>query len=240
MKDNLVITNLRSSIFLPLLPFKKENIEALNKIVPDFLPALSMSNSINVAGMLIEQSGANWMMVSTDRKRKIVFQDAKIDFISEIELVYSKDAIKKFAVFSNSIFKIVMDLSGVRANRLAIAPQIKINDTEEHVKTWVNSIFKKNEFKRAQLDINEFSQIYRVNEVISEKTYLLNYLSKFSSQKSIIKKDGKNAIVDQFLLDVDINTFVDPNYEFNQNSVKDFFDRACDFCEDLINFYFNK
>lgn len=238
MKDNLVITNLRSSVFMPLLPFEKGNIQELEKIVPDFLPALSMPNSINVGGMVIEQSGTNWMMVSTDRKQKIIFQDNKIDFISEIELTYSKDVIEKFSELSNSIFEKVMVLSGVMANRLAIAPQIKINDTEENVKTWVNTIFNKNEFKSTQLEANEFSQIYRVNEEISEKTYLLNYLSKFSSQKSLVKKDGKNSIVDQFLLDIDINTFVNPNYVFNQDSVKDFFDRACDFCEELINFYF--
>lgn len=239
MRNSLTITSLRSSIFMPLLPCKRENIEALNTVVPYFLPALSMSNSINVGGMLIEQSGANWMMVSTDRKQKIIFQDNKIDFISEIEQPYSKNAVEEFSKLSNSILKKIMELSGVMANRLAIAPQIKIKDTEENVKTWVNSIFNKNEFKSVQLEANEFSQIYRVNEKISEKTYLLNYLSRFSSQKSLVKKDGKNSIVDQFMLDIDINTFVDPNYEFNQNSVKVFFDRACDFCEDLINFYFN-
>lgn len=240
MKDNLVITNMRSSIFMPLLPFEKDNIQALESVVPDFLPALPMSNPINVGGMVIEPSGAKWMMVSSDGKRKIVFQDMKIDYIVDIELPYSKNAIQNFSELSNSIFKIVMDLSGVSANRLAIAPQININDTEENVKTWVNSIFNKNEFKSVQLDTNEFSQIYRVREKISEKTYLLNYLSKFSSQKSLIQKDGKNTIVDQFLLDLDINTFVDPNYEFKQDSVKDFYNRACDFCEELLNFYFNK
>lgn len=238
MKDNLEITNLRSSIFLPLLPFEKENIEALEKIVPDFLPALSMSNPINLGGVLIEQTAAKWMMVSTDRKRKIIFQDTKVDFIAEIESAYSKEAIKSFSDRSNSIFEVVMDLSGVSAKRLAIAPQIKINDTDENLKTWVNLIFNKNEFKSVQLDTNEFSQIFRVEEKILEKTYLMNYLSKFSSNKSLMNKDGKNSIVDQYLLDIDINTFVNPNYEFCKDSVKDFCDRACDFCEELINFYF--
>lgn len=237
MNTSLVITNLRASVFLPQIVFGKEIINALNEELDGFIPSVFTLPNIN--GLMVEQQPNEWMMVTSNRKQRLVFHESKVDFIDENELSYSKDAIAQFSEKCKRIFQIIISKSGYDVSRVAIAPTLKILKSREEIKTWINSLSNDRLFKKEQLDISDFSQIYRVKEKISGQVFLMNYLAKFGTERTMVRLNGRNTIVEQYLLDLDINTFADSNYVFGNDAVKDFYTQSAGFCQCFIEFYFD-
>ena len=237
MNTNLVVTNLRASAFLPQIAFGKEIIDALKEELDGFIPSVFSLPNIN--GLMIEQQSNEWMMVTPNRKQKLVFHESKVDFIDESDLSYNIDVITQFSTRCKRIFQTIINTTGFDVSRIAIAPTLRIIKSREEIKTWINTLSNGQLFKEEQLDISDFSQIYRVKEKIAGQEFLMNYLAKFSTERTMVRLNDKNAIVEQYLLDLDINTFADSNYVFDNESVGDFYSQSTNFCQSFIEFYLN-
>ena len=72
-----------------------------------------------------------------------------------------------------------MEITGMRASRLAIAPTLEYKGDTTLFKNFVNKIYAKNTFKESKVDNCDFSQVFRVDEEINGKQFIVNYLSKF-------------------------------------------------------------
>lgn len=182
-----------------------------------------------------------WTLTSPDEKIIVVFKMQKVDYIViNTDTRYTQEAIKIFAEQCQKVFEKIMELASVKANRLAIAPTFKYIGEIPQFKTFINTIYAKNLFKKSSVDNCDFSQVFRVDEEINGTLVKTNYLSKFSTANAIIVTNGINTIQEVNILDFDINTQVNPNYTFDTVAVKDFFNKVTIFCSDFMSWYFEE
>ena len=233
------IERLRGSIFVPQIAFNWNFIFKMKELLPDYLPSVISGGPQMVRNMLLNPG--EWTLTSPDEKIIVVFKMQKVDYIViNTDTRYTQEAIKIFAEQCQKVFEKIMDLASVKANRLAIAPTFKYIGEIPQFKTFINTIYAKNLFKKSSVDNCDFSQVFRVDEEINGTLVKTNYLSKFSTANAIIVTNGVNTIQEVNILDFDINTQVNPNYTFDTVAVKDFFNKVTIFCSDFMSWYFEE
>lgn len=237
MKPNFFIKGLRGSVFMPQITFDWEFVSAMLEILPNYIPSFVSDTPQVIKGMFL--SPGDWILVSPTDDVRVVFQAQKIDYIiANTNEAYTQELIHDFADKCNLVFKKIMEITGVNASRLAIAPTLKFAGDTDLFRSFVNTIYAKNTFKKSNIDNCDFSQVFRVDEEINGNHYIINYLSKFYVASSVVVVNGINTIKEVNMLDFDINTLVNPAYSFNKNAVDDFFKKATVFCSDFLSWYF--
>lgn len=239
MKTNLLIDNIRASVFIPFLPYDWNIIHRLQEIIRDGVPTVS-TNSPLIIGEAVFHPGS-WTVASALTNTRIIVQQQKIDFIQgNIHPQESLDTIwKKFCEDTKKIIDIFMSLLSSHASRLAIAPSYIYNDGRDNWKDFIRKSFTKNSFRESELVEGDFSQLFRVKESFNNKYYRINYLSKFYTSNQLVEKTEGVQIIERLNIDFDINTAPDQGYVFNIESMKSFFDNARNFSELFLGYYFD-
>lgn len=237
MKPIFKIEGLRGSIFIPLIPFEWTFVNSLFEILPGFIPSVNQF-APPIKGALMPP--IEWLIFSPDNKSRLIFQQQKVDFIVEAGIDYSPEIIKDFAEKCTRLFERIIDYSKQDSSRIAIAPTFKWVGENNLFVDFIKEIYSKNSFKGSSVDNCDFSQVFRVVEDINDKEIKLNYLSKFYTANSLAVVNGVNSIQESYMMDFDINTFVDPKYVFNKTAVCDFFSKAVVFCTNFMDFYFSE
>lgn len=233
------IEGLRGSIFMPQITFSWDFILALKGLLPDYLPSTISGNPQMLRGMLL--TPGDWTLTSPDGKNILIFTAQKVDYIViSTDTTYSQEAIKRFAEQCQKVSGKIMELTGVKANRLAIAPTFKYLGDSTQFKTFINTVYAKNSFKNSGVDNCDFSQVFRVDEEINGTPIKVNYLSKFYTTNAVMVVNGVNTIQEVNMLDFDINTVVSPNYIFDIDAVRDFFNKSAAFCSEFMSWYFKE
>lgn len=239
LKDQLKIVSMRGTIFVPQMPFSMKFISRLPTVSPqEFTPSVNMSSvpmilQGNLSGIGI--GPGEWFLVSHDKKKLIIFQSQKIDFIEKLNIDYSLKSISEFGEKCKLLFSSIDS----ECSRIAIAPTFEYTGEKGSIITFANSCFKLNEFKNVKVDNCDFSQVFRVQETISDtKKVDFNYLSKFYTINKVVQRDGAYQVAEVSMINFDINSKVDPDVVFDSNDINDFFSKAASFCEDFISFYF--
>lgn len=238
MRPIFKIEGLRGSLFIPLIPFNWTFVNSLFELLPGFIPSVNPLAPQIIKGMATPPN--DWLIFSPDIKSKLVFQQQKVDYIIETGVDYSPQTIIDFSEKCKEIFEKLLDYSKQYSSRIAIAPTYKWVGPKDTFGDFVKEIFCKNSFNGSSIDNCDFSQVYRVTENINKLDIKINYLSKFYVANSFISVNGVNSIQESYMMDFDINTFVDPQYSFDKATVIDFFSKAVEFCEKYMNFYFNE
>ena len=235
MKQNFIIRGLRGSVFMPQMTFNWEFISAIQTMLPNYIPSVISDTPQVIKGMLL--SPGDWILSSPDDNIRIVFQAQKVDYIINTNIEYTQDIVSTLANNCNQIFKRIMEITGMRASRLAIAPTLEYKGDTTLFKNFVNKIYAKNTFKESKVDNCDFSQVFRVDEEINGKQFIVNYLSKFYVATPIVVVNGINTIQEVNMVDFDINTFVNPEYSFDTNATSDFFQKGAGFCSEFLLWY---
>lgn len=230
------IEKLRGSIFMPQIAFNWKFIFDMMELLPDYLPSVISGGPQMVKDMVL--SPGEWTLTSPDGKIIVVFKMQKVDYIEiNTDTTYNQETIETFARKCQIIFGKILELTGLKANRLAIAPTFKYLGEVDQFKTFINTVYAKNSFKKSYVDNCDFSQVFRVDEEINGTFVKMNYLSKFSTANAIIVANGINTIQEVNILDFDINTQVNPNYTFDRVAVGDFFNKVTAFCSEFLSWY---
>ena len=87
------------------------------------------------------------------------------------------------------------------------------------------------------MDNCDFSQVFRVEEEINGKQFIVNYLCKFYVATPIVVVNGINTIQEVNIVDFDRNTFLDPEDSFETNATSDFFQKGAGFCSEFLLWY---
>ena len=234
-----MIEGLRGSLFIPPIPFNWSFVNNLFEILPGFIPSVNQSSPQLINGIVVEPFN-EWLIFSPDNKSRLIFQQQKVDYIIKSGDDYSPQTIIDFSEKCKALFEKIIDYSNQQSSRIAIAPTYKWVGTKDLFMDFVKKTFNNHLFEGSPIDNCDFSQVYRVVENINELDIKLNYLSKFYVVNSLNIVNGVNTIQESFMIDFDINTFVDPNNSFDKATVIDFFSKAESFCTKFMDFYFNE
>lgn len=238
MKPIFKIEGLRGSLFIPLIPFEWTFVNSLFEILPGFIPSVNQFASPIIKGAVMSPN--EWLIFSPDNKSRLIFQQQKVDYIVESGIDYSPEVIKEFAEKCIQLFEKILDHSNLSSSRIAIAPTFKWVGEKNLFVDFIKEMYSKNSFKNSSVDNCDFSQVFRVFEDINDMEIKMNYLSKFHTTNSLVVINGVNSIQESYMMDFDINTFVDSKYIFNKTAVYDFFSKAEMFCSSFMDFYFTE
>lgn len=236
---DFIIDGLRGSVFMPQIAFNWNFVSAMQEVLPNYIPSIVSDTPQVIKGMLL--SPGDWMLVSPNDDVRIVFQAQKIDYIVvNTKVTYTQENVHTLTKECNQVFEKIMVETKMKASRLAIAPRFRYVGDVKLLKKFINAIYAKNTFKKSNVDNFDFSQVFRVDEEISNRHFVINYLSKFYVTTPVVVTNGINTIQEVNMLDFDINTIVNPTYSFDISAVNDFFGKAAGFCSEFLSWYFEE
>lgn len=244
MKESLEIIGLRGSLFMPNIPFSQEILDLCNTIFPncEFYPIVNHTDGdliISSDGKVISQN--EWWLISKDKKINLYFSNQKIDIQKDCDSYNSQPKIVEFSSSCNKLFSQILEKTKKSATRIAIAPSYEFaGDRNQFINYVNNTIYRKNTFNSCTIDRCDFSQVYRIKEIIQSKPIEINYLSKFQESNKIVNNEGNQQIKRIICINFDINTSPKNEYAFDTNSVNDFFTNAPTYCSKFINHYFSE
>lgn len=243
MKKSLEIIGLRGSLFMPSIPFSQEILDQCNETFPDcdFFPIVNHINGdlISSDGKVISQG--EWLLISKDKKTNLYFSNQKIDIQKDCNSYKGQTEIAEFSSSCNKLFSHIWEKTKKSATRIAIAPSYEFTgDRNQFINYVNNTIYKKNTFNNCTIDLCDFSQVYRIKEIIQSNPIEINYLSKFQESNKIVNNGGNQQIKRIICIDLDINTSPNSQYVFDIDSVNDFFDKAPTYCSKFIDHYFSE
>ena len=229
------IIKLRGSIFCPPIKYSKSFVAELVNELHDFTPMLIRDNSMISSIM-------EWQLISPDNNENLVFSNNKIDFIKNVDYDVKDTKNNEFVERCISIFKKIMEIKKYECTRMALAPTVLIsnNNSVNDLKFLFDKIFNIHLFKENELSTSNISQVYRIPENLKEVNIIMNYVVNFHSENTIIIENGKNILREQYMVDFDINTFANPQYRFDIESVMDFYHKSITFFYSFYDAYLNE
>lgn len=249
MKELLKLSNLRCSIFVPKVSYNTENLEKVLQAFPGFLPSTiqpQVAIPVEFVGLPIQINMQNgpWQISNNDNKTVISFYDDKIDIVIQLdEISYDVDFLEKKSKECCDIFEKIMTTFNFVSVRLAIAPTLKMQFNTKNgnnKKSFLEQIFSLNTFSDVANDTCDFSQVYRINHELNDKTYLVNHLVKFSTDQNAVIQGSTLIVSENLVVSLDVNTFVNPLYSMRIEEIKDFYSQSPSWCDDFLNYYFSK
>ena len=243
MKTYLKIANIRGTIFVPRVAYIAENLDKMRQAFKDYMPTVLPPQATMpefLPGYLAMNTA--WRMVSPEQKETVTFYDDKIDIIVDTwATTYTEEELKICGEHIFDSFKKILDAFRFSPNRLALAPTLYIPITENgpfKLNDFTSRIFTFNQFQGSGISNCDFSQVFRINKKLYEKEYLVNLLSRFSTEQ--FQEQMSNTINPglRMVVNVDINTFMNPQYIFGENEMRDFYFNSPTWCEELLCSYF--
>lgn len=237
MKLNLNIVKLRGTVFTQQVNYSPQIVIALSDVLPGFLPSfvtvIPQNNSVPNA--IVSNF---WEMVNPNTGERVQFNNLKIDIIQNCDTPYKEEIISNFSDHCSNVFCRIAEITGQPSSRLAIAPTFSCTDDNQKIKQFAQGIYVNNSFKEAIIDNCAFNNIFRIKEVIGEKTYLINYLANVYAANRVDNIEGKNLIRETIAVDFDINTFANEGYIFSVPDIKAFFDKSSQMSKSFFDFFF--
>lgn len=222
---------LRGTIFCPPIRYSKEFVAALAEVANEYIPVIIRDNGALPVLPI-------WQLASPDERELILFNGEKIDLVQRVENEIDDDAIRAFAERSKVVFSKVLEVANVVCTRIALAPSVIITEKGVKPSALYKKLFSINSFEGTQLDTSNLSQVYRVNKAIREKEVRINYVSNFRLENELVNLNGINQMRERYMGDFDINTMVNPEYKFNIDDVKEFFNLSPAMFASFYNLYF--
>lgn len=237
MKLSLNIVKLRGTVFTQQINYSPQIVAALTDVLPGFLPSfvtvLPQNNSIPNA--IVSNF---WEMVNPNTGERVQFNNMKIDIIQSCDLPYKEEILSGFSDHCSTVFCRIAEITGQSSSRLAIAPTFSCIDDNQKIAQFAQGVYVNNTFRDARIDNCAFNNIFRINELIGEKSYLVNYLANVYAANRVDNIEGKNLIRETIAVDFDINTFANEKYVFGIPEIKAFFDKSSQMSKSFFDFFF--
>lgn len=248
MKENLELSSVRATIFVPKIGYNSDNVKKMMELFPGYLPSVVdiLPKQLQALGLKINFDNPEsqpWQLSTSDQLSKISFYDNKIDIIKSFSLIekYNVDDLKDISLSMASQLSLIVEAYGFPATRLALAPKIvlPLSDGKVSVSDFSKKIFNINTLENVPVDNCDFNQVYRLSRKIKDRDVLVNHLCKFSAEMVQKTNEQELSIFPLLKVDMDINTFARPDYSFDKASIDSFFAQSYDWCNSLLNIYFD-
>ena len=237
MDTKLIIANLRGSVFIKAIPFHWEVLKVLKKVIPGYSPILVGPAMPSIFGNPVTPTQQDWAMVSSDGSTKLIFyqQSNKIDFIYDMNIEYQEKVFNQFADSCQGIFLAIMEYSQREVTRLAISPTFSFPNPESYQEV-ISQKMATGTFKEATASTTEYSQVFRPRVKINGKQILMNFLSKFYIESTLVP-NATPTIVEKPSLRLDINTYPIKELNFDKQTMLDFFKQSDSYINEFLTFY---
>lgn len=232
----MTIRGVRGTIFMPQVKPSADIIEQMGKAFPGWVPSIDNPDS-NQRGIIVSQSG-QWVLIAPDNNERIQFTPQKVDYLSYLNGEYSEEEIVRRMERCKEVFEKIISMTKATVTRIAFAPAYIIDIDEKEYLRLISSIYSRPMFKDSVLEEANFTQTFYVEEKLGERKVMMNYISKFESERYIQNVNGKNQIVSVYTMEFDINTRMNEAITFSLEEVKLFCSEACSYGESFLDFYF--
>lgn len=236
MRPALSIRGVRCCMFMPQLRLSDDTLNQLREVIPGWVPSIIDANLEVRNG--IYTAPLPWAIVSPDGKERIVFAPMKVDYLFFQGGDYTHEEMTGCINKCITVFNKILSISNTAASRLAFAPAYVLGFDEESYKTFIESRTQNPQFKGRRIEEANFTQTFFVEEEIRGSRVMMNYLSKFETERYVDNVDGRNQLLSRNTLEFDINTREDNSLFFTNDDVTDFFGKALQFNEDYLDYYF--
>ena len=237
MDTKLIIENLRGSVFINAIPFHLEIVEVLKKVIPGYSPILVGTALPPLLGTPVTPTQQDWAMVSGNGREKLIFyqQSNKIDFIYDMNTEYQEDVFNPFAHSCQEVFGAIMEYCQREVTRLAISPTLSFPNPESYQEVITQKIAT-GTFNETSASTTELSQVFRPGVEINGQQVIMNFLSKFYIESTLIP-NAAPTIVEKPSLRLDINTYPIKDLKFCQQAMLDFFKQSDSYIKEFLTFY---
>ena len=175
----------------------------------------------------------NWSLKSSKDNCRIVFGNAAIDIIKDVNTEQINETISEFSLFCQKSFTNIYSEFGNKVTRMALAPSLKVDfDSEDEFIKLTESIASAKNFKDTPISSLSFTDVYRLDESLSGLNVKLNFLSSFNTTEEL------SAKTKDVVFSADINTFQGTSYNFDNTHLHEFFQKAAGWFADFFKFYF--
>jgi hypothetical protein len=222
------ITNLRGTIFTQFIPLNNESLTKILPLFPNFSVEMVPTGSEGPFPVF------SWSLKSNIEDCRIVFGNAGIDILKNLNVTFDEQIIKEFAAFCQDSYEKINSQYRNAVSRMALAPTLKMEfeDNREFV-SLTTKIASTKDFKSTPISTMSFSDVYRVKETIMGQDVLINFVSNFSTAEDI-NTDKKTVV---FV--ADINTYQNLLYKFDKNHLSDFYQKVAGWYSECYHFYFD-
>ena len=223
------ITNLRGTIFTQFIPLNNDSLQKILPLFPNFSVEMVPTGAEGPFPVF------NWSLKSSKEDCRIVFGNAGIDILKNLNASFDEQIIKDFTVFCQESYEKINAQYNNAVSRMALAPTIKIEfeDNKEFIQLTAK-IASTKEFKNTPINTMSFSDVYRVKENVGGQDVLINFLSNFGTTEDINTEKKTVTFV------ADINTFQNLLYKFDKSHLSDFYQKVAGWYSDYYHFYFDK
>ena len=243
MKEQMVIVQLRATIFAPLnINYTPENFATFSKLLlPDSKPFNANQQGVIVPGMNpnTPQYGMPWRLFKKTEEGdyNIVFLPGKIDVILTKDAKYTDDVENAFCTKCIDLFEKILETQGqVRVNRIAYAPLYAIKVNGDSTETLWSGFLKKTIVDGTRLQDINLSYLIKRESSFNNTKIQMNYLHNFSDGVQIkTNEKGEEKAYPVLLLQLDLNSITDIPLTLNSEGVKDFFSGILSVKNNLVN-----
>lgn len=236
MRPKMTIRGLRGTIFMPQVKPSAEIIKQLGGEFQGWVPSIDNPDP-NQRDRIVSQSG-QWVLIAPDNNERIQFTPQKVDYLCYLNGEYTAEEIYRRMERCKEVFEKIISMTDATVTRIAFAPAYIIDVDEKEYLQLISSIFSHPTFKESVLSDTNFTQTFYVEEKLGDRKIMMNYISKFESERYIQNVNGINQIVSVYTIEFDINTRTNEALKFDIEDVKLFCSEACSYGESFLDFYF--
>lgn len=222
------IINLRGTIFTQFIPLNNDSLTKILPLFPNFSVEMVPSGSNGPFPVF------SWSLKSNTEDCRIVFGNAGIDILKNLNVPFDEQVIIDFAALCQDSYEKINSQYRNNISRMALAPTLKMEfeDNLEFI-SLTNKIASTKDFKSTPISTMSFSDVYRVKEIIRGQEVLINFVSNFNTTEDINTENKTVVFV------ADINTYQNLLYKFDKDHLSEFYQKVGGWYSECYHFYFD-
>lgn len=236
MAIELSIVQQRGTIFIPsFINYSEENAAKYADLLPGAKPVPTpVPTPFGGPNMMPEelQQGSSWQFVRGNTR--IAFLPNRVDVFKDWISPRHQNEENDFLSLCKTVLGIVIDREKVKASRVAYSPALARDKdaTFSEDMLWDVLLTKTTlgDVKPMEVSIN---RNYRVKRMLAGHEMMFNFRASFGSANHTLP-DGTVA-TGSVLVNFDINSIPEENYQFDTSLLSAFFDSALGYSDELYN-----
>lgn len=245
MKDKMIVTHLRATIFAPLnIGFTQENyVKFRDLLLPDAQALNANAQGIVMPGINpnIPQYGMSWRLFKKcgdEGEYNIVFLPGKIDIILAKESNYGDAIEHTFCDKCVEWFKKILSIeAGMNVTRIAYAPSYAIKLDNSTAETVWSSLLKETMIDGTIMQDVNLSFLLKRPVTIGGRVVQMNFLYNLADGVQIKpNEEGVQILNKVVLFQLDLNSIPESPLSLDAAGVKDFYDIILDTKDHLVDY----
>lgn len=240
MKEDIKIGQLRGTIFIPEnLGFNPSLAETLRQLLMPAGQIQGLASIVAPQPMFAPISnmplGMPWVIQNQegDVTDMIMFMPGKIDIVQNCDMMYDNEYERSFINQCDTLIKAVVSQFKTKLSRIAYAPMYVI-DKSDSQNLW-EKILHINSLDNLPIFDRNLSFLLKKEISFNDKNIQLNLLHTISDGMQTKVSNGQQTNREVSLVQLDINTVPDVNYQFEDADISPFFSKVLDIRNELVN-----